>query len=135
MLHLVDLSDGQIVSRESWFPYHLSGKAFEQLAIALNGLLEGSHDLRANQMLGRDNVMQIVSQRLFQHITLGLAVLPRYFCEFFPQLGVNLRGNLLGCSRHCIYLPTGSFCSFSGKIQQNLDEARCAEVAPKLSLS
>jgi hypothetical protein len=47
-------------------------------------------------MLRRNNVVQIERERLFQNVTLGLAILLGGENELLVELGVNLWGELLG---------------------------------------
>jgi hypothetical protein len=55
--------------------HHLLGAALEQIAVAPHRLLERIHHLRKNQVLRRNHVVQVVSQRLLKHIPLRLPIL------------------------------------------------------------
>jgi hypothetical protein len=63
MLHPVDFRYRKIIR-------HLLGETLQQVTVASNGLLEGIHHLGADQVLGRNHVVQVEPERLFENISL-----------------------------------------------------------------
>jgi hypothetical protein len=89
MLHPVDFRYGKKIR-------HLLGETLQQVTIASNRLLEGIHHLGADQVLGRNHVVQVEPERLFENIPLRLPILLRNRGELIVKLSVNLRSELLG---------------------------------------
>lgn len=104
VVHLVYLGDRQVFR-------HLFGEACEKFAISRDGLLKRIHYLRPNQVLGRDDVLEIMSKRLFENVSLGLAVLLSDGGELVPKLGIDLGSNFFRFGgRH------GTILALSGQI-------------------
>ena len=89
MLHPVDFSYRKVIR-------HLLGETLQQVTVASNGLLEGVHHLRADQVLGRNHVVQVEGERLLKNMPLGLPISLGNRNEFIVELGVDLRSELLG---------------------------------------
>ena len=68
VLHEVHLRNRHIVR-------HLFGEPLQQIMVVGHRLLEGIHYLGANQVLRRNHIVQVVSQRLFEYVPLRLPVL------------------------------------------------------------
>jgi len=113
MLHLVDLSDRQVIR-------HLLGETLEQVTVAGHRLLEGIHHLGADQVLRWDHIFQVELQRFLQNVPLRLAVTLGERDELFVELGIDLGCELL---RGCIgKRPLDSILADSKpRIKANLD--------------
>ena len=99
MLHPVDFSYRKVIR-------HLFGETLQQVTVASNRLLEGVHHLGADQMLGRNHVVQIEPERLFENMPLRLPILLGNRNELIVKLGVDLRSKLLGYrSWHDHHIP------------------------------
>src|SRR6202040_4201846 len=99
MLHPVDFRYRKVIR-------HLLGETLQQVTIASNRLLEGIHHLGADQVLGRNHVVQVEPERLFENIPLRLPILLRHRNELIIKLGVNLRSELLSDpGRHSLPPP------------------------------
>lgn len=104
MLHPVDFRYRKIIR-------HLLGETLQQVTVASNGLLESIHHLGANQVLGRNHVMQVEPERLLENIPLRLPILLRNRNELIVKLGVDLGSELLG-GRGWHGLPPSLFDSY-----------------------
>jgi hypothetical protein len=90
MLHPVDFRYREV------FP-HLLGKTLQQITVASHRLLKSIHHLGANQVLGRNHVVQIERERLLENVPLGLPIPLGNRRELIIELGVDLRSELFGC--------------------------------------
>jgi hypothetical protein len=63
MLHPVDFRDRKVIR-------HLLGETLQQVTVASNRLLEGIHHLGADQVLGRNHVVQVEPERLLENMPL-----------------------------------------------------------------
>jgi hypothetical protein len=93
ILHPVDFRYREVLP-------HLLGETLQQITVAGHRLLEGIHNRGANQMLGRNHIVQVELKRLFENMPLGLPILPRNRNELIVELGVDLRRELLGRGWH-----------------------------------
>jgi hypothetical protein len=89
MLHAVDFRYRKVVR-------HLLGETLQQVTVASNRLLEGIHHRGADQVLGRNHVVQVERERLLENMPLGLPILLGNCDELIVKLGVDLRSELLG---------------------------------------
>ena len=104
MLHPVDFRYRKIIR-------HLLGETLQQVTIASNRLLEGIHHLGADQVLGRNHVVQVERERLFENIPLRLPILLGNRNELIVELGVDLGSELLG-HRGLAWFPASLFDSY-----------------------
>jgi hypothetical protein len=99
VLHPVDFRYGKIIR-------YLLGKTLQQDTGASNRLLESIHHLGAEQVLGRNHVVQVERERLLENMPLGLPKFLGNCNELIVKLGIDLRSELLGRrSWHVPYLP------------------------------
>jgi hypothetical protein len=89
MLHPVDFRYRQVIG-------HLLGETLQQVSVASNRLLEGIHHLGADQVLGRNHVLQVEPERLLENMPLRLPIPLGNRNELIVELGVDLRSELLG---------------------------------------
>jgi len=69
-------------------------------------LFELFHYFRPDQVLGRNHIVQVKPERLFQNMPLRLPIPLGNRHELIVELGVDLRSELLGCcGRHGWHLP------------------------------
>ena len=93
----------------------LLGEAIEEIAVVRDRLLEGLHNVGAGQLLRWGHVFQIELQRFLQHMALRLAVALGGSDELFVELGVDFRGELLGCGWHRQSASLSILAHFMGK--------------------
>ncbi|MGA8298758.1 MAG: hypothetical protein WB817_04705 [Terriglobales bacterium] len=82
MLHSVNFRDREVIG-------HLLGETLQQITVTSNRLLERIHDLGANQVLGRNHVVQVEPERLLQNMPLRLPILLGNRNKFIVELRVE----------------------------------------------
>jgi hypothetical protein len=89
MLHPVDFRYRKVIR-------HLLGETLQQVTVASNRLLEGIHHLGADQVLGRNYVVQVEPERLLENVPLRLPILFGNRNKLIVELGVDFRSELFG---------------------------------------
>ena len=89
ILHPVDFRYRKVIR-------HLLGETLQQVTVASHRLLEGIHHLGADQVLGRNHVVQVELERLLENMPLRLPIPLGHRNELIVELGVDLRSELLG---------------------------------------
>jgi hypothetical protein len=103
MLHPVDFRYRKVIR-------HFLGETLQQVTVASHRLLEGIHHLGADQVLGRNHVVQVERKRLLENMPLRLPILLGNRNELIVELGVDLRSELLGHRGwHGRHLPFDSY--------------------------
>jgi hypothetical protein len=103
ILHPVDFRYRKVIR-------HLLCEALQQVTVASNRLLEGIHNFGADQVLGRNHVVEVERKRLLENMPLRLPILFGNRNELIVELGVDLRSELLG--HRGWHIPTSLFDSY-----------------------
>jgi hypothetical protein len=101
VLHPVDFRYGKVLR-------HLLGETLQQVTVASDRLLEGIHHLGADQVLGRNHVVQVERERLLENMPFGLPILLGNRNELVVKLGVDLRSELFRSWRWHSHAPSSS---------------------------